>query len=75
MSPGEVIAYRLYAVYCVEIARELADPGRKAALLRHRAGLDSPGWPIRSRKLGAQSVARPRITIRKDDNGGCLCHG
>jgi hypothetical protein len=33
MSPGEVIAYRLYAVYCVEIARELADPGRKAALL------------------------------------------
>ena len=33
MSPGEVIAYRLYAVYCVEIARELANPGRKAALL------------------------------------------
>jgi hypothetical protein len=33
MSPGEVIAYRLYAIYCVEIARELADPGRKAALL------------------------------------------
>ncbi len=33
MSPGEVIAYRLYAVYCVVIARELADPGRKAALL------------------------------------------
>ncbi len=33
MSPGEVIAYRLYAVYCVEIARELAEPGRKAALL------------------------------------------
>jgi hypothetical protein len=32
MSPGEV-AYRLYAVHCVEIARELADPGRKAALL------------------------------------------
>ena len=33
MSPGKVIAYRLYAVYCVEIARELAEPGRKAALL------------------------------------------
>lgn len=33
MSSGEVIAYRLYAVYCVEIAREFADPGRKAALL------------------------------------------
>ena len=33
MSPGEVIAYRLYAVYWVEIARELAEPGRKAALL------------------------------------------
>jgi hypothetical protein len=33
MSPGEVIAYRLYAVYCDGIARELADPGRKAALL------------------------------------------
>jgi len=33
MSPGEIIAYRLYAVYCVEIARELAEPGRKAALL------------------------------------------
>ena len=33
MRPGEVIAYRLYAIYCVEIARELADPGRKAALL------------------------------------------
>ncbi len=33
MSCGEVIAYRLYAVYCVEIAREFADPGRKAALL------------------------------------------
>jgi hypothetical protein len=32
MSPGEVIAYRLYAVYCVEIARELADR-RKGALL------------------------------------------
>ena len=28
MSPGKVKAYRLYAVYCVEIAR-----GRKAALL------------------------------------------
>jgi hypothetical protein len=33
MSPGKVIAYRLYAVYCVEFARKLADPGRKAALL------------------------------------------
>ena len=33
MSPGEVIAYRLYAVYLFEIARELANPGRKAALL------------------------------------------
>jgi hypothetical protein len=33
MSPGEFIAYRPYAVYCVEIARELADPGCKAALL------------------------------------------
>ena len=33
MFPSEVIAYRLYAVYCVEIAQELADPGRKAALL------------------------------------------
>jgi len=33
MSPGEVIARRLYAVYCVEIAQEFDDPGRKAALL------------------------------------------
>jgi hypothetical protein len=33
MSPGEVIACRLYAVYCVEIGQEFADPGRKAALL------------------------------------------
>ena len=33
MSPGEVIACRLYAVYCVEIAQEFADLGRKAALL------------------------------------------
>ena len=58
MSPGEVIAYRLYAVYCVEIARELADPGRKAALLSiaqtwivlaeqlEKAGDQHPQWRV-----------------------------
>jgi hypothetical protein len=34
MSPREVIAcYRLYAAYCLEIAQEFEDPGRKIALL------------------------------------------
>jgi hypothetical protein len=34
MSPGEVAAsYRLYAVYCAEIAQTLTDSGRKVALL------------------------------------------
>lgn len=38
MSPGEFIAYRLYAVYCVEIARELAEPGCKAAQAENARG-------------------------------------
>jgi hypothetical protein len=34
MSRSEVVAcYRLYAVYCVEIAQHAIDPGRKVALL------------------------------------------
>ncbi len=34
MSPHEVIAcYRLHAAHCLEIARELENPGRKIALL------------------------------------------
>lgn len=34
MSPGEAAAsYRLYAVYCAEIAQTVTDSGRKVALL------------------------------------------
>lgn len=34
MSPGEVAAgYRLYAVYCAEIAQTVSDSARKVALL------------------------------------------
>jgi hypothetical protein len=34
MSPGEAAAsYRLYAVYCAEIAQTVSDSGRKVALL------------------------------------------
>ena len=34
MSPGEVAAsYRLYAVYCAEIAQTVTDSARKVALL------------------------------------------
>jgi hypothetical protein len=49
MSSGEVIAYRLYAVYCVEIARELADPGRKAALLNM-----AQAWVALANQVGAK---------------------
>jgi len=56
MSPREVIAcYRLYAAYCLEIAQEFDEPGRKIALLNmaqtwialadwvEKAGADSLG--------------------------------
>jgi len=34
MSPGEAAAsYRLYAVYCAEIAQTVTNPARKVALL------------------------------------------
>jgi hypothetical protein len=34
MSPGEAAAsYRLYAVYCAEIAQTVSDSARKVALL------------------------------------------
>jgi len=34
MSPGEMAAsYRLYSVYCAEIAQTVTDSGRKVALL------------------------------------------
>jgi hypothetical protein len=71
MSPGEVIAYRLYAVYCVdEIARELVDPGRKAALLSI-----AQAWIVLADQLETAGRA-----MRGDPhpsggyNGGGRCH-
>jgi len=58
MSPREVIAcYRLYAAYCLEIAQEFDEPGRKIAPLNmaqtwialadwvEKAGGATPGIP------------------------------
>ena len=73
MSPREVIAcYRLYAAYCLEIAQEFDEPGRKIALLNMaQTWIALADWV---EKAGGTTLAS-RIHSQMSHNGGCHCHG
>jgi hypothetical protein len=64
MSPGEAAAsYRLYAVYCAEIAQTVTDSGRKVALLDM-----AQAWAKLAEHI--DKVGPPREAIDKDEPPG-----